>query len=102
MAEEDELRLCKDGVVHELTTDYDTVTKCGLDVSDVGVAWQHMLTLDPVSCMFCLCADEEPEVYFRCACSWVGGDPDYVRGRPKCPACWKHDRKRVDVTPQVR
>lgn len=38
---------------------------------------------------------------YRCACSWVGGDPDVrtVRGRIKrtCPACWHHDRKRVEV-----
>lgn len=46
-----------------------------------------------------------PEITYRCACSWVGGDPDIGPGRklrgkplpatkPTCPACWKHDKRR--------
>lgn len=38
------------------------------------------------------------EPVYRCACSWVGGDPDERPGKPPtCPACWHHDRKRVEV-----
>lgn len=44
-------------------------------------------------------------------CRWVGEDPDIGRGRrtrhgklvqePTCPACWKHDRKRVKVALEI-
>jgi hypothetical protein len=34
---------------------------------------------------------------YRCACSWVGGDPDERNGKHTCPACWHHDRRRVEV-----
>ena len=43
----------------------------------------------------------EPELEsvptYRCACSWVGGDPDVRKGRSYCPACWHHERKCVEV-----
>jgi reverse gyrase len=49
------------------------------------------------------------DITYRCACSWVGGDPDERRmknGKVKrtCPACLHHDRKRVEVhiDPQQR
>ena len=39
---------------------------------------------------------------YYCKCSWLGGDPDErtVKGKVKrtCPACWHHDRRRVEVT----
>jgi len=40
-----------------------------------------------------LVADET----YRCTCSWVGSDPDFFEDEPTCPACWKHDHKRVVV-----
>lgn len=40
----------------------------------------------------------DPDIVYRCACSWVGGDPDERPGkRPTCPACWHHDKRRVEV-----
>lgn len=43
-----------------------------------------------------------PEPYvdgatYRCICSWVGGDPDVIKGGCFCPACWAQDRTRVAV-----
>ena len=34
---------------------------------------------------------------YRCKCSWVGGDPDRHMGKNTCPACWHHDKRRVEV-----
>lgn len=40
----------------------------------------------------------DPDPVYRCACSWVGSDPDVRRGKPPtCPACWHHDKKRVPL-----
>ncbi len=99
-AEDPHLRI--DGVVHALSSDYDSITRCGLAVKDVGPEWRSAIVLEPTSCAMCLAEDEdEVEVSFRCECSWVGGDPDIYRGRPTCPACWHHDRRRRVVTPDA-
>jgi hypothetical protein len=56
-----------------------------VDLTVMELLGEHGLSLD------------EDKVY-RCACSWVGGDPDERPGKPPtCPACWHHDRKRVVV-----
>lgn len=45
----------------------------------------------------------EADPIYRCACSWLGGDPDVMRGgRTTCPACWLHDHKRVTVVMESR
>lgn len=48
--------------------------------------------------------DVDLETFYRCnkaGCRWVGQDPDErrVKGQCKrsCPACWKHDHRRVTV-----
>lgn len=47
--------------------------------------------------MEALCEIGEAITWF-CVCSWIGQDPDERRGKPpSCPACWKIDRRRVDV-----
>lgn len=94
-----ELNYVVDGVVHTLSTEFTTYTVCGLK----GLATEDVksYTLDAVNCVLCLTEVQE-DLYFRCTCSWVGGDPDYWRGQQTCPACWKHDKKRVPVTCYVR
>ena len=48
---------------------------------------------------------EGEDIVYRCRCSWVGGDPDIGARRgtkkPTCPACWKHNRRRVVVVPEA-
>lgn len=91
------LHIRVDGTVHLSSSDFDTFTACGLDSRLVKDDYASIITLDPVDCILCL-TEPHHEPYFRCACSWVGGDPDIYRGRQTCPACWHHDKKRVDVT----
>jgi len=37
------------------------------------------------------------DTVYRCACSWVGSDPDRYQNRNTCPACLFHDKRRIDV-----
>lgn len=95
MSDDPPLALKIDGVVHAVSREYDIITQCGIQTTTPD--WKSQFVLEPVGCAMCL-AEEEIEPVFRCKCSWVGGDPDIHRGKPTCPACWHHDKKRVVVT----
>jgi hypothetical protein len=81
---------------------------------EVAYAWGYLngaadlanLTVEGVLEEHGLSFDRKPDPVYRCACSWVGGDPDITSPRskkpPTCPACWKHDRKRVVVAQVTR
>lgn len=96
MNPDDRVRICIDGVVHTMSSDYESITACGISPAASVCDDADGMTLDPVDCVMCL-TDDQVEVYFRCECSWVGGDPDWYKGRPTCPACFHHDRKRKIV-----
>lgn len=105
MPESRDVRIKVDGVVHSMSSDFDSITSCGASLAMAGqtaaeaeAKFNTMLTLDAVSCLECIAgeSEKEPRVY-RCDCSWTGEDPDIVRGKAMCPACWNHDRKRVEV-----
>jgi hypothetical protein len=95
--ESETLNLRWNGVVHRIASEYDKISYCGSVLSMTDYELQQALTLSQVDCMQCLVEENAPELFYRCACSWIGGDPDYHRGKATCPACWHHDKKRVRV-----
>jgi hypothetical protein len=101
MGQDDRVHVYILGTVHALSSDFESLAVCGAQLPNEQRDYEvNAMTLEPIDCLLCL-AEPKVDIYFRCACSWVGSDPDYWKGKHTCPACLHIDKKRVVVTAVV-